>query len=379
MQQRAPLVSIVVPNFNYERYLDIALDSALGQTYPEMEVIVVDDGSTDGSRRVIESYGDRVRAVFKANGGQTSTCNAGFAAAHGDVVLFLDADDVLLSPTSIERMVAAMRPGVAAVQASVMTIDAEGRPLGSILPPLPDDWTPQRIRRTLRRTGNYPYPPTSGNAYARWFLERAMPVSPERAPRGFDAVLNALAPLHGEVVALREPLVGYRFHDENMGAAIELRPEKLGYYVALDLPRNELLLEEARRTGFPLSPRIVERGFYFAQHRLVSRKLRPDLHPIVGDTLSRATWRLLEAAAVAPDRPLRRALVAVWGLAVALAPRAVAQRLVALRFSSLARPPALDRMFYLLGLVRRTPAAGEPGRRRVADPAPPVHTAAPGS
>jgi glycosyltransferase involved in cell wall biosynthesis len=359
MQKLGPLVSIVVPNFNYERYLGVAIDSALAQTYPNVEVIVVDDGSTDGSRATIERYGDRCRAIFKENGGQTSSCNAGFAAARGDVVLFLDADDLLL-PTAVERMVAAMRPDVAAVQVSVITLDAEGRPLGSILPPLPDDWTPERIRRTLRRTGNYPYPPTSGNAYARWFLDRVMPVSPERVPRGLDAVLNALAPLHGDVVVLREPLVGYRYHDENMGAATELRPEKLNFYVALDLPRNAMLLEEARRTGFPLTARVIERGFYFAQYRLVSCKLRPDLHPIEGDTLRRATWRFLEAAAAAPDRPLRRALVAIWGLSVALAPRPIARQLMALRFSSMARPRALDRLFHRLGLVRRTRAAAPP-------------------
>jgi hypothetical protein len=206
----------------------------------------------------------------------------------------------------------------------------------------------------VRRSGIYPYPPTSGNAYAKWFLDRVMPVSAERVPRGLDGVLNGLAPLHGDVVALREPLAGYRYHDENMGAATELRPERLSYYVALDLPRNDLLLEEARRTGFPLSARVVERGFYFAQYRLVSCKLRPDLHPIDGDTLPRATWRFLEAAAVAPDNPLRRALVAAWGLAVALAPRAIALHLAALRFSSHARPKALDALLHRLGLVRRT-------------------------
>jgi len=368
MQKLGPLVSIVVPNFNYERYLGAAIDSALGQTYPNVEVIVVDDGSTDGSRAAIESYGGRCRAIFKENGGQTSSCNAGFAAARGDIVLFLDADDLLL-PAAVERMVAALRPGVAAVQASVMTLDAEGRPMGSILPLLPDDWTPRRIRRTLRRTGNYPYPPTSGNAYARWFLDRVMPMSPERVPRGLDAVLNGLAPLHGDVVALREPLVGYRYHDENMGATTELRPEKLHFYVELDLPRNAILLEEARRTGFPLTARTIERGFYFAQYRLVSCKLRPDLHPIAGDTLRRATWRLLEAAAVAPDRPLRRACVAIWGLAVALAPRAVARHLTSLRFSSMARPPALDRLFLRFGLVRRTRAAATPAAAAPPKPA----------
>ncbi|HZS83888.1 MAG TPA: glycosyltransferase family 2 protein [Stellaceae bacterium] len=346
----ASLVSVVISSFNYAQFIGAAIDSALGQSYPNVEIIVVDDGSTDASRAVIAGYGDRVRAVFKANGGNASSINAGFAAARGDIVLFMDADDLLL-PQAIERMVAAMRPGASAVQVPVMNVDAAGRPLGSVLPVLPKVWTPERIRRTVLRTGSYPYPPTSGNAYPRWFLERVMPMRAEYG--GIDGILNCAAALHGDVVVLREPLVCYRFHGRNMGAASEIRPEKLHYYVSLDLPRNAFLVEEARRLGIALSPRRVERAFYFAQYRLVSRKLRPDLHPLRDDTLLRVTARFLEAAAVAPDRPLRRLAVALWGLAVALSPLSLAEPLVTLRFSSMKRPRALESFFQMLGLVRR--------------------------
>ncbi len=68
-------VSIVINNYNYASYLNFALDSALSQTYHNCEVIVVDDGSTDSSRRIIESNGDRVEALYKRNGGQASAFN----------------------------------------------------------------------------------------------------------------------------------------------------------------------------------------------------------------------------------------------------------------------------------------------------------------
>src|SRR5262249_12811769 len=126
-------------------------------------------------RGIIESYGDRVRPIFKPNGGHISADNAGYLATTGDIVLFLDADDAL-HPTAIERVVAAMAPGVSAVQMPGMTIDQDGRPLGSVLPVLPKRWEPADIRRTVRRTGFYPYPPTSGNAYARWFIDRHDPL-----------------------------------------------------------------------------------------------------------------------------------------------------------------------------------------------------------
>jgi glycosyltransferase involved in cell wall biosynthesis len=138
---RTPLVSIVIPNFNYAGFVATAIESALAQTWPEIEVIVVDDGSTDDSRRVIERYAGRVRTIFKSNGGQTSTNNVGYLAARGEVVFFLDADDGL-RPDAVERVLAAMRPEVAAVQFCLTTVDQGGRALGGIYPPLPDKWTP---------------------------------------------------------------------------------------------------------------------------------------------------------------------------------------------------------------------------------------------
>src|SRR5215207_5228480 len=98
-------VSVVVNNYNYERFLREAIDSALEQTYPHTEVVVVDDGSTDGSREVIAGYGEQVIPVLKENGGQASAFNAGFEASGGEVVIFLDADDYLF-PHTVERVVA---------------------------------------------------------------------------------------------------------------------------------------------------------------------------------------------------------------------------------------------------------------------------------
>ena len=94
------VVSIVVVNYNYGRFLDEAIESALAQTHDRVEVIVVDDGSTDESRALIDRYGDRVVAVLKENGGQASALNAGFEDVSGDVVIFLDADDVLEAQTA---------------------------------------------------------------------------------------------------------------------------------------------------------------------------------------------------------------------------------------------------------------------------------------
>jgi glycosyltransferase involved in cell wall biosynthesis len=102
-----PLVSILINNYNYGHFLAKAIDSALSQTYANVEVIVVDDGSTDDSREILASYGDRIHPILQSNGGQASSFNAGFAACRGEIICLLDADDWFL-PHKAERVVAAL-------------------------------------------------------------------------------------------------------------------------------------------------------------------------------------------------------------------------------------------------------------------------------
>jgi glycosyltransferase involved in cell wall biosynthesis len=91
------LVSIIVPCFNAERFLAETLDSALRQTYPQTEVIVIDDGSTDNSREIIRSYSQCLRAEFGSNRGASAARNLGTALARGEFIQYLDADDLLPS------------------------------------------------------------------------------------------------------------------------------------------------------------------------------------------------------------------------------------------------------------------------------------------
>lgn len=91
-----PLVSILIPCYNAAPYLDATLQSALGQTYPNIEIIVVDDGSTDGSLAILTGYDDHgVRVASQSNAGAAAARNKAFALSHGAFVLFLDADDII--------------------------------------------------------------------------------------------------------------------------------------------------------------------------------------------------------------------------------------------------------------------------------------------
>jgi glycosyltransferase involved in cell wall biosynthesis len=103
-----PLVSIVIPCFNYGRFLPEAVESALAQDHPELEVIVVDDGSTDDSLEVARGYENRgVRVLTQENQGLARTCNRGADEATGDLMLFLSADD-RLAPTYVSELLAGL-------------------------------------------------------------------------------------------------------------------------------------------------------------------------------------------------------------------------------------------------------------------------------
>ena len=123
------LVSVLIANYNYARFLGEAIESVLSQTFPRVETIVVDDGSTNELRRdVIASYGDRIITVFKENSGQTSALNAAFEQSSGDLISFMDADDAF-EPNKVERVVAATRrtPRAYLIQHQMQIVDASGK------------------------------------------------------------------------------------------------------------------------------------------------------------------------------------------------------------------------------------------------------------
>lgn len=125
-----PLVSVVIPAYNHVRYISECVDSVLSQDHPAIEVIVVDDGSTDGTLERLQGYGARITLLTQQGGRQARARNMALGVARGDLIAFLDSDDRYM-PGRIRAAVQAFRdhPAAALVWSDYRRIDAEGRVL----------------------------------------------------------------------------------------------------------------------------------------------------------------------------------------------------------------------------------------------------------
>jgi glycosyltransferase involved in cell wall biosynthesis len=214
MSMPRPLVSILINNYNYGRFLREAIDSALHQTYPNTEVIVVDDGSTDDSRQIIASYGSRIIPVLKENGGQASAFNAGFAQCCGEWVCFLDSDDVWHS-AKIEEVVGAMRkfPEAVLIYHKYQSVSERLAPVDRIRPAgVFCGWIDEKVWKS---GGAWMSAPTSALSLRKDLLDRIGSIPEKQFKICADAYLNYLVPFLGPVLGLNQCLVDYRLHGGN--------------------------------------------------------------------------------------------------------------------------------------------------------------------
>jgi glycosyltransferase involved in cell wall biosynthesis len=344
------LVSVVIPNFNYARYVAQAIESALALDWPDVEIIVVDDGSTDDSREVLARYQDRATIVHQENGGQIAACNTGFARSRGNVVVFLDSDDVL-HPSVIREAASVWRSGLSKVQFQMRVIDAEGRPTGAFLPQFRVVPTSEDVQQWVMTAASYPTPPGSGNVYSRRYLKKIFPLSGE--DRAADSYCLAAAPHLGDVVTVAKPLVDYRVHGSNDGAMAKLDARRFAHEVKRAQARYRYADSLRGGAYLPKSPAALNRSLTLLPYRLASLKLAPAEHPIPRDS----SWKVLRDLTLAcctPQGVSRRARAAlcVWSLSVAVAPKPLGGQIALWRFSSGSRPELVKRALRALDVVK---------------------------
>ena len=216
-----PLVSVIINNYNYGRFLVAAIESVLAQTYRRIETLVVDDGSTDESRDIIRSYEDRIVSVLQTNKGQASAFNAGVLKSRGTILCFLDADDFYY------------REKVEQVVERFSNYGTNSRPLMvhhrlALKSEKGEDLNGQTIGRTHESPLNvynyakryryfyYPAGPTTGLSINRLLADRLFPIPEDGVRVSADDFLVRGAALVGELFSMNDVLAGYRLHDNNL-------------------------------------------------------------------------------------------------------------------------------------------------------------------
>ncbi len=242
-----PLVSVLVANFNYERYIALTLESMVAQTYSNFEVIVCDDGSEDRSPQVISEFvrrDPRIKLFTQPNGGVASALNRAFDESSGEIICLLDADDTFL-PTKLADVVSAFEThswGV--VVHPLLVVDGDGRQVQRkpAFSNFEAGWIGDRV---AARGGRWSYMEASAVCLRRSVAQLAFPIPEDSFRTWADAYLCVVGALLSPVGFVDEILAHYRIHGANVSG-----------FDALDVDHGAKAMDGYRRLAGGVSDRM---------------------------------------------------------------------------------------------------------------------------
>jgi glycosyltransferase involved in cell wall biosynthesis len=235
-----PLVSVLIPNHNYCDYLPLAIDSVLSQTYQNFEVIICDDGSTDNSWEVLQTYADdvRIKIIRQSNKGQGSAWSTAYSLADGEIICLLDSDDTFRSTKLTEVVKAFSASSESGVCAHFLRpVTKRGWPLGHHFPHVLDQgWL---APTAFKRGADAVHPPSSGICLRREVAETVIRLN-EHISRHQDKYLFRAAMFLTRVVVIPQILANYHQHGKNISGSRIPTMER----IAARADRESKLLEE---------------------------------------------------------------------------------------------------------------------------------------
>ena len=278
-----PLVSVLMANYNYGRFVSESIESVLGQTYSNWELVICDDGSTDDSIAVIESYAQkdsRIRFVRKNNGGHASALNRAFEQSVGSLICLLDSDDLFL-PDKIEQVVkcslSQYESGFLVHRIVRVTESRRQEGVWPLSDSLPEGWLGPRV---IAEGGVVPYmPPTSGLALRTEIARQLFPL-PVVGPLRIcpDQVLMRTAPLLTRIAKVPGTLTEFRLHGTNTYGARRTTAETLGKEIEIcrELWKVQFALLQQRSSELAASFKPIETSPYYLYLRYLRSKLSRD-------------------------------------------------------------------------------------------------------
>lgn len=271
-------VSVIIPAYNHAPFLPWAVKSALAQSLRPLEVIVVDDGSTDDTAEVLRPYEGRVRVLRQPNRGVAAARNAGAAVASGELLAFLDADDAWL-PAKLERQAAraAAEPELGLVHCGVVEVDGQGRARAAYLDGM-EGWVFREMllfrRRVILGGG-------SAAVVPRAVFERGGGFD-ERLSTSADWDLYYRIARRYRVGFVPELLVRYRVHAGNMHWNVHAMARDMLTAYALAFSEADPDLQALRRSAYGRLHSMLAGSFFgvgeyrqFAKHAMASLAMRP--------------------------------------------------------------------------------------------------------
>ncbi|MDI7862976.1 glycosyltransferase family 2 protein [Rhizobiaceae bacterium n13] len=302
-------------------YIGECIRSALSQDYANLEIIVVDDGSTDGSWQKIQEFGDQIIAVRMENQGQLKALFAGLSLAQGDYIYFLDADDVL-AEDALAQIAPCLQPDVSKIQFMLLPIDKDGNAIGNAFPTLRPSDDSTALIRSIRTRGYYNTPPTSGNIYRRDVYEGLGDMSYEM---GIDGVPYLLAPFVGRVVSIDRTLGKYRIHDSNQSSFSVVTSTRMKRYVDCFMGRLHHLAELVQARCATTEKFEVRNDYAYVMELDAMSRVADGKQPGI-----RQTWAHI--AAVAREHTGRKRLgLCLFAVALFVLPNSMARQLTAIR------------------------------------------------
>ncbi|MGY3572144.1 glycosyltransferase family 2 protein [Vibrio paucivorans] len=345
-QHSAPMVSVIITCFNYERFIRSSIESVLNQDYPNLELIVVDDCSSDSSRDIIMEYHPQLIPVFHdKNQGHGGAFNNGYAAANGDIIMFLDADDYLL-PNALQQAVEAFPVSSGMCQFRMHLVDDHGEQYDIFPKPELAFDHGARAKRKLLHSGQYQSTVTSGLLFRRSLMEQLMPMPQEKFRQGGDGYLVTLAPLYTDISSSDYCMSAYRQHGENHSGFASQMTKRAKWR----LEHNQMRYDALKQASYSLGVKLEDKFWYNDSYHLIQMMclslFEPEHTPATSRTnLAQQAIKNVNAQNLSV---LNKAILTLWWLSISITPRPLAKSLYSWKVMASTRPKAVQKVFSIL-------------------------------